>query len=641
MRSRNPSLDGWQGTGLVAITYVYFLIYAQFGFLRRLAELGVAGGGLRLVMAAMALGGIGSSLLTPRLARWPAPAFRLRAGLGAACGAAALSLLPLGPLGCLAVALGIGAALGLLTVTLVTHLRIWTGTVQPLLRVGLGTGFGYLICNFPPLFTAAPRTQAVTAGAFCLAGIGISMGRAHPPQADGAPGPAGRSWPFLRSLACFTALVWLDSAAFLIIQASPELKAGTWSGPVHLWANGALHLAAALAGAWLLRRRGLPFALSAAFLALGGACLLLLDPFRAPLASVFYPVGVSLYSVALVAYPALLAPAASERERGRQAGWLYAIAGWSGSAMGIGMGQNLGQVPMAFVLGAATVFFLPWLLDRLRRRQREGALVATLLLAGFGLDHRFWPAQAPPPSPAERGRRVYIAEGCISCHSQYVRPGSADEPRWGPAIPLGNVRRERPPLIGDRRQGPDLAEVGRRRSVPWLRIHFLDPARVSGASSMPPYGHLFRDSRGEDLVAYLASLQGADLRQKLDQEARWQPSAAALAAADPEQGRRIFQRLCTSCHVPGGYTRGQTRFLPRPPDLSEGSYFLDFPPGEPVAKLAGRLAQIIKYGVPGSAMPGHESLSDQDIAGTSLWLARFLAQPVPSPQPLTQKRSSR
>ena len=33
--------NGWRGVALVALTYVYFLIFAQFGFLRRLAELGI------------------------------------------------------------------------------------------------------------------------------------------------------------------------------------------------------------------------------------------------------------------------------------------------------------------------------------------------------------------------------------------------------------------------------------------------------------------------------------------------------------------------------------------------------------------------------------------------------------------------
>jgi len=46
--------SGWQGISLVAITYVYFLIFAQFAFLHRLADLGIAGAHLKAVMAAMA-----------------------------------------------------------------------------------------------------------------------------------------------------------------------------------------------------------------------------------------------------------------------------------------------------------------------------------------------------------------------------------------------------------------------------------------------------------------------------------------------------------------------------------------------------------------------------------------------------------
>ena len=90
---RHPS--GWQGASLVAITYVYFLIFAQFAFLQRLASLGVAGAHLTAVMAAMAAAGILFSLLTPRLSLWPSPELRLRVGLGVSGAAAFLSLLPL------------------------------------------------------------------------------------------------------------------------------------------------------------------------------------------------------------------------------------------------------------------------------------------------------------------------------------------------------------------------------------------------------------------------------------------------------------------------------------------------------------------------------------------------------------------
>src|SRR6478672_2859851 len=58
--------SGWQGVCLVAITYVYFLIFAQFAFINRLSELGILGAHLKAVMGAMAFGGILFSLLTPR-----------------------------------------------------------------------------------------------------------------------------------------------------------------------------------------------------------------------------------------------------------------------------------------------------------------------------------------------------------------------------------------------------------------------------------------------------------------------------------------------------------------------------------------------------------------------------------------------
>ena len=101
------------------------------------------------------------------------------------------------------------------------------------------------------------------------------------------------------------------------------------------------------------------------------------------LASLFYPVGVSLYSVALVAYPSLLAPATSAQERGRQAGWIYAIAGWIGSAMGIGMGQNLGHVPAAFVLVSGLIILLRISFRSFRQRQRECIATAIVFSAAF------------------------------------------------------------------------------------------------------------------------------------------------------------------------------------------------------------------------------------------------------------------
>ncbi|MGB6728954.1 MAG: cbb3-type cytochrome c oxidase subunit II, partial [Terracidiphilus sp.] len=546
---------GWQGACLVAITYVYFLIFAQFAFLTRLANLGVTNVHLKIVMAAMAAGGILLSLLAPRLDYWPSPTLRLRAGFCASGFAAFLAPLRLNFAAATAVSFLIGAGLGLLTVTLVTHLHRFTGDRNPLLAVGAGTGTGYFICNLPPFFTASATVQIFSAGVLCLAGIGITF--LPPPAMQQNRIVSNKpSVPLYRVLAGFTALVWLDSAAFFIIQNTPALKAGTWQGTVHLWTNGVLHFAAALACVWFLRRKGLSAVLVAAFLALGTACLFLLSPGRDILASIFYPIGVSLYSVALVAYPSLLSPAASTAERGRMAGWIYAIAGWAGSAMGIGMGQNLGHIPPLFVAVAGATVLLPQLQTLARRRGRELALTGFVLIAAFRGDQILI---ALRPSlqltQIERGRHVYISEGCIYCHSQYVRPNSSDVLMWGPVESIQQIRQQQPPLIGNRRQGPDLSNVGARRSALWLKAHFYHPAEVSGASIMPTYGFLFSDQRGSDLVAYLDSLHGTGTEQHLDKEKQWQPSAASLAQANANEGERLYRRNCSTCHNTDGATR--------------------------------------------------------------------------------------
>jgi mono/diheme cytochrome c family protein len=620
----------WQGISLIAVTFVYFLIFAQFAFLKRLADLGITDAHLKAIMAAMAAGGAFLSLLAPRLTVWQSPGVRLRIALTACAAAAFLTLLPMGLAISIAVSLFIGSGLGLLTVTLVTHLRLWLGEGDPILGVGIGTGFGYFICNIPAFFTSSEQVQAVLAGGLCLAALLATFKEtAGEPSPAEASGTSKSETGFLRVVICFTALVWLDSAAFFIIQNTAALKAGTWEGTLHLWANGLLHFAAALLSVWVLRRRGLSLVLSFAFLALAFACLLLLDPTRALLASIFYPVGVSLYSVALVAYPSLLAPAASAGERGRQAGWIYAVAGWFGSAMGIGMGQNLGHVPPVFVLAAGALVLSPGLLGILRRRRREFASTITIMLAAFCIERAITAIHPYPGllSQIAQGRQVYISEGCINCHSQYVRPNTPDVLMWGPVQTLDELRREHPPLIGNRRQGPDLAEIGSRRSPLWLKAHFYSPSELSYASFMPSYAYLFRDDRGDALVAYLQSLQGADREQHLLSEGDWRPSSKAYAVANADEGMKLFRIYCSTCHAADGRTRQvwKASFRRLPPNL-----FVD--PYRHVAKLDSatrrmdRLAWITKFGLPGSDMPGHESLSDRKIASISLWLMQCFVQ---------------
>ncbi len=616
-------LAGWQGIGLIAITYIYFLIFAQFGFLQCLAELGISGDHLKAIMGAMAVGGIAASLLTPRLENFHEPARRLQLAFAGCAAGALLTLLPLNLFGALAVSGLIGAALGVLTVTLVTHLKLWLGPGQPLLKVGAGVGLAYFICNYPALFGASPAVMAMVSAGLCVVGIVMAVFTTSQSETSIA---AGKPAPFLLALACFTALVWLDSAAFFIIQNTPALKAGTWEGSRRLWQNGGVHFIAALVSALLLNRRGLAFTLASAITFLGGACLLLAEPGRAALASVAYPVGVSLYSVALVAYPALLANQASTTARARLAGWLYAVAGWIGSGLGIGMGQNLGHIPSWFVFAAALLFFAPVFWKVLRHRPRELVMLGVLFGGAFVLFKVIAPGTGAEASASlvEKGRRVYLAEGCIHCHSQYVRPGSPDEMMWGTPTDVNASRAEAPPLIGNRRQGPDLATVGNRRSALWLKAHFLSPGMVSYRSPMPAYAHLFADERGEALLAYVQSLGATNLAERLVEQGTWHlPDPLNAGHLD---GARLAERYCLTCHSAAGAMR-QTwgkSFRRLPPDF-EGGPFAYAPAAADVKWRRDRMAQIIKFGLPGTDMPGHEYLPDAEIAALAGYIAALSA----------------
>jgi cbb3-type cytochrome c oxidase subunit II len=617
-------LSGWQGVCLVAIPYVYFLIFAQFAFLKKLNQLGISGAHLKIVMAGMAAGGILLSVLAPRVSRWRSPQIRLRAAFLACAVAALLAVFRLDLAAAESVAILIGAGLGLLTVTVATHLREWAGTSNPFLAAGGGTGLAYFACNIPGFFDATPHVQSVAVSALCIAAAAIPW-FPPPPQNNGPEKPV--FVPFLPALAAFTSLVWLDSAAFFIIQNSPLLKGETWQGSAHLWLNAFLHLAAALAGAWLLAHGKLSRVLIPAVAALGFACLLLRDPSSAPIASVLYPIGVSLYSVALVAYPSLMAPARTTAQRGRIAGWIYAIAGWVGSALGIGMGQNLGHVPIAFAFSAAAVVVVPAAVPLWHSRRREIALTAMVLASAWLLSLAIG-ARGPivPLSPVARGRQVYISEGCIHCHTQYVRPGSSDEILWGPLRSIAEVRQDRPPLIGNRRQGPDLSQVGVRRSALWLKMHFFNPAEVSGASIMPSYGFLFRDERGNDLVAYLMSLHGSGATMHLAEQQAWRPAPQETAAAKATDGEGLYRRDCATCHSESGATRiaWMPAFKKVPVDLTKGPYSYLSPGAQEQRWI--QLARIIKFGIAGTDMAGHEYLSDRDVSSLALWLSQHLAQ---------------
>jgi cytochrome c oxidase cbb3-type subunit 2 len=157
-----------------------------------------------------------------------------------------------------------------------------------------------------------------------------------------------------------------------------------------------------------------------------------------------------------------------------------------------------------------------------------------------------------------RGRRQYIANGCMYCHSQQPRdPAQAPDMArgWGRPSVAMDYYYDNPHLLGTMRTGPDLLNIAARQpSRDWHLGHLYQPRAYLPGSIMPAYPFLFEErplgaiaksdvivklppdfappnvavvARGEalDLVAYLLSLD-----RTYPVVPRPKPPAAAKAA---------------------------------------------------------------------------------------------------------------
>jgi len=99
-------------------------------------------------------------------------------------------------------------------------------------------------------------------------------------------------------------------------------------------------------------------------------------------------------------------------------------------------------------------------------------------------------SEIPFSQAAVDGQHVYGSLGCAACHTQMVRPVVAD-------VGLGTVTlNDTNQVMGDRRFGPDLADVGTRMTSSQLE------STITGETTAHPPHHLAEDDMGA-LVAYL------------------------------------------------------------------------------------------------------------------------------------------
>jgi cytochrome c oxidase cbb3-type subunit 2 len=99
-----------------------------------------------------------------------------------------------------------------------------------------------------------------------------------------------------------------------------------------------------------------------------------------------------------------------------------------------------------------------------------------------------------PFTPLEqRGRDIYVAEGCYTCHSQQVRPFRDEQIRYGHYSLAAESKYSHPFQWGSKRTGPDLARLGGKYSNDWHVQHLIAPRSVVPESVMPNYPHLMEN----------------------------------------------------------------------------------------------------------------------------------------------------
>ena len=203
------------------------------------------------------------------------------------------------------------------------------------------------------------------------------------------------------------------------------------------------------------------------------------------------------------------------------------------------------------------------------------------------------PNATPLTSSQTAGKNIFIANGCVACHTQQVRNVDMDK-MWGnrPGIAAdyaGNKRtdfwRNTATLMGTERTGPDLTNVGvRQGSLAWNLLHLYQPRAVVEQSIMPAYPWLFKEvysvnkddvevvvpdkyrkgikgkiiasQEALDLVAYLQSLKQTALpdgkpAMEFLYKKEIKKDASGIASNLPDGGL-LYTKNCSSCHQANG-----------------------------------------------------------------------------------------
>jgi cbb3-type cytochrome c oxidase subunit II len=255
-----------------------------------------------------------------------------------------------------------------------------------------------------------------------------------------------------------------------------------------------------------------------------------------------------------------------------------------------------------------------------------------------------------------RGRNLFLANGCIYCHSGFVRPQDvfAGQFYLYPRVAEPGdytIKGETPNLFGTVRTGPDLSQGGGFHPDDWHYAHYTNPRYTVPFSIMPRFSFL-SEREAADLVAFTQSRGGtlADFRTQHQVNMK----ALIIAAgnvSDPNQsvngvdqypavadvmglsyiergywfsdnplpitdqnlirGRQVFEQRCIGCHGSQGDGKGPAAFYLNPPP-ADFTTAVDQVGG--VDTAPGVYYQRVLRGIPGTGMENFGTqLSVDDI----------------------------
>jgi cbb3-type cytochrome c oxidase subunit II len=271
------------------------------------------------------------------------------------------------------------------------------------------------------------------------------------------------------------------------------------------------------------------------------------------------------------------------------------------------------MTPILLVIGGLMVFW--------------ASVFAMVIVPALTLNERPSDIWRPWTDIEAQGHKLYVANGCSYCHSQFVRVFDWDLGAERIAQKGDYVAME-PAILGTERTGPDLSQSGGEHPDDWHLAHFTNPRYTRPMSLMPSWEFLGPDAVNA-LTAYIQAMGGKNADFRVARQAKWKKPAVEAWEEGPERnvrwlhdqvpqvwldmpnpypataaglgrGKKIYEQYCINCHGQMGDGNGPAAQYLKPQPLNFTTLRRHLVQGKYVG---GLFYYQIMNGITGTAMP--------------------------------------